>query len=320
MDLGPQVLLRHAVTHNTPLKLRTTFVPTTGKAFKAENVNQDLLVELEGATINKSPFENNSHYILAQCNQISPSMNHLPRAPAGTPLKITSLEHQNQVIYDGHWDTKEIPHILRASLASSGLSRWSRKNARLRRESIHRVIPGTSLEESIKGTFLPTAGTEEESSRTLSGDEPIASPKPIPTGSPETTTSGFLLSLQRNRSAAKCARFWSSEALCKPVKDNMMTLKPDLILREKPRSVIIGPQPEFSWNGVISFLELMSSTYQDSVGTVNVRNAIMRKAYAVFAFQPGQQFLFALSIAKQEFRAHMFDCAGVVHSRGYNIH
>ncbi|KAF8546732.1 hypothetical protein OG21DRAFT_1426235 [Imleria badia] len=46
----------------------------------------------------------------------------------------------------------------------------------------------------------------------------------------------------------------------------------------------------------------------------------MRKAYAIFASQPGRWFLFALSIAKQEFRAHMFNRTGVVHSCGYDIH
>ncbi|KAI6009977.1 hypothetical protein BKA83DRAFT_4093586, partial [Pisolithus microcarpus] len=46
----------------------------------------------------------------------------------------------------------------------------------------------------------------------------------------------------------------------------------------------------------------------------------MRKAYAVFASQPGRRFLFALSIAGQKFRAHMFDHSGVIHSRPYDIH
>lgn len=44
---------QHAETQNTPLKLRTTSVPTAGKVFNVEDVNQDLLVELEDATINE---------------------------------------------------------------------------------------------------------------------------------------------------------------------------------------------------------------------------------------------------------------------------
>ena len=276
MDPGLQILLWYAVTHNTPLKLRTSSVPTIGKLFKAENVNQDLLVELEGATINKNPFEKNSHYILAQCDQILPSMDHLLQALASAPLKITSLKHQ---IYDSHWEVKEIPHILRTSSASSSSLCQSQKsnNACLRCLSIRRVIPGTSLEESIKGTFLPNAGTEEECIMHWLNKATEALMALGPSHGP----------LMHSCMAAKPACFWLSEASCKPIKDNMMTLKPDLILWEKPHSVVIRPQPEFSWNGVISFLELTSSTYQDSVGTRNVHNAIMHKAYAIFASQPG---------------------------------
>lgn len=310
MNPSPQILRQHAVTHNTPLKLRTTSVPTTGKLLKAQDINQDLLVELEGATIDEDPLERNSHYILVQCDQVSPSTSYLPPAPASTPLKIKSLEHQNQAIYHhGHWDAEHIPHILRTMSTSTSSSRSRKSNkTHLRRESICRVIPGTLQEESVEGTFLPIAGAEEESTARWLNKVTEALMALDPSHGPLT------------RSRAKPARFWSSEASCKPVKDNMMTLKPDLILREKPRPAIIGPQPEFSWSGVISFLELTSSAYQDSVRTGNVRNAIMRKAYALFASQPGRRFLFALSIAKQEFRAHMFDRAGVVHSRGYDIH
>ena len=39
-----------------------------------------------------------------------------------------------------------------------------------------------------------------------------------------------------------------------------------------------------------------------------------------FASQPSQRFLFAMSITDQKFRAHMFNCSGVVHSCPYNMH
>ena len=51
-----------------------------------------------------------------------------------------------------------------------------------------------------------------------------------------------------------------------------------------------------------------------------VCNGVMCKAYAIFASQPNRHFLFAMSIARQEFRAHMFDHAGMVHTRPYDIH
>ena len=83
---------------------------------------------------------------------------------------------------------------------------------------------------------------------------------------------------------------------------------------------LIGPQPEFSWKDVISFMELTSTPYSnsDSIGTI--RNGVTRKAYAIFASQPSRWFLLALSTAQQEFHVHMFNSAGVVHSRAYGIH
>ena len=76
---------------------------------------------------------------------------------------------------------------------------------------------------------------------------------------------------------------------------------------------LIGPQPEFSWKDIISFMELTSTPYSnsDSIGTV--RNGVMHKAYAIFASQPSRWFLLTLSITQQEFRVHMFNCAGVMH-------
>jgi len=99
-----------------------------------------------------------------------------------------------------------------------------------------------------------------------------------------------------------------------------MSLKPDLILQETSDSLAFGPQQEFSWKGVISFMELTSLSYSRSSDIWTMRNSVMRKAYAIFSSQPGRQFLFALSIANQEFCVHMFDHSGVVHSRPYDIH
>jgi len=65
--LHPPIPAQHAATQNTPLKLRTTSVPTAGKVFNVENVNQDLLVELEDATINEDS-DARSHYILDLCS------------------------------------------------------------------------------------------------------------------------------------------------------------------------------------------------------------------------------------------------------------
>lgn len=71
--LCPSLPAHHAMTQITPLKLRTMSIPTMGRVFKAAEVNQDLLIELEGATIDKGPFMSN-HYILDVCNKLLPAM------------------------------------------------------------------------------------------------------------------------------------------------------------------------------------------------------------------------------------------------------
>ena len=81
--LRPPMPAHRAATQNTPLKLRTTSVPTTGKFFKAEDVNQELLVELEDATVDKGSLDIASHYILDQSNIMLPVMTQkLPSAGA----------------------------------------------------------------------------------------------------------------------------------------------------------------------------------------------------------------------------------------------
>jgi len=118
----------------------------------------------------------------------------------------------------------------------------------------------------------------------------------------------------------KQRHYWSSERSCKPIKDTLMPWKPDMVLWEKSLPIAFGPQPDFLWKDVISFVELSSTPYSKSTDTGTVCNNVMHKVYGIFASQPGQQYLFALSIANQEFCAHMFDCSGVVHSHPYNIH
>ena len=105
------MLSRHVVTQ-TPLKLRTTSVPTTGRFFKVEDVNQDLVVELHDATIEEGLLDDPSHYVLDVCSTISPrTTQNLPSAE--DPLKITSLIFKNEILYrDGRWEPTKIPKIL----------------------------------------------------------------------------------------------------------------------------------------------------------------------------------------------------------------
>src|SRR5205807_4180174 len=80
----------------TPLKLRTTSVPTMGRVFKVEDVKQDLLVELDGPTIEENPF-NKTHYILNQCSKVLPAMTE--NLPSDHSLKVQLLGFQNGALY-----------------------------------------------------------------------------------------------------------------------------------------------------------------------------------------------------------------------------
>jgi len=105
-------MLAQQVVMQTPLKLRTTSVPTTGKFFKVEDVNQDLVVELRGATVDKGSLNSQSHFIPNLCTEISPrTTQNLPSDK--DPLKITSLSLKNDFLYrNGCWELTRIPRLL----------------------------------------------------------------------------------------------------------------------------------------------------------------------------------------------------------------
>jgi len=310
MDTLRPPLAHHAATQTTPFKFRTTSVPTTGKFFKVEDVNQDLLVELEDATIDKDVLNTPSHYILEETTKMLPMMvQSLPSAGENSPLQITSLTFGMEYFYrDGCWDPTRVPHILRSrpraskNIKSTGSSRarpgrgsnrplqQCRTNTRPRRETVQRSIPRTLQKETIEGTFIPAAGSEEECvAKWLNGITDALSvllPKnavPAPT-IPATAVTPRMLT----RSAVTKQRcYWSSERSCKLIKDTLMPWKPDVVLQEKSLPIAFGPQPDFSWKDDISFVELSSTPYSKSTDTGTVRNNVMRKAYAIFASQPG---------------------------------
>ena len=89
-----------------------------------------------------------------------------------------------------------------------------------------------------------------------------------------------------------------------------MSIKPDIVLCGQ-----LDQDIGFAWHNVISFLELTSTTY-----SAQLRRDITRKAYAVFMSQPSRRFVVAVSLARQEFRIHIFDRSGAIHSLGCNLH
>ena len=294
---------------NDAIKLQILYVPATGKLFKVEEVNQDLVVELQGAIIDEDALTASSHYILDQCNKLAPSMmTHIPQA--STPLTIPLLKLGNEYLYHrGRWVSSKIPKMLRA-LLSNNVSRS------ICHETVHRPIPGTSQEEAIEETFLPAAGSEEQQITTWLNSITDALQGYIPEGTTAPAVTDRIITCSMRRAKH---RLWFSDTSCKPIKGDM-PWKPDLVLQEQLPPIAIGPQQEPSWEDVTTFIEVTSRPYSHSDGSRSVRSAVMRKAYAVFASQPSWRFLFAMSIADRKFRAHMFDRSGVVHSHPYDLH
>ena len=147
----------HAETQNTPLKLRTTSIPTTGKIFKAHEVNQDLLVKLHGVTLHEDPLST-LHYILELCVKISPTViQSFPLQSWTSPLKIKSLKLKDEYLYhNGCWKPTKVPNLLRSPATSSSQHNGPRphKATGIRNVTIRRCISGT-LEETITGlSFL----------------------------------------------------------------------------------------------------------------------------------------------------------------------
>ena len=277
----PSRPLHYAATQNSPLKIKTTSVPTEGKIFKVEEVNQDLVVELIGATIDEDPLTASSHYILDQCNKLAPSiMTHIPRA--SLPLAIPPLKHGNEYLYrSGRWVASKIPKMLRAVVSSN-------RSRSTRRETIRRPVPGTLQQEAIEGTFLPAAGSEEQQianwlntiTDALQDFFPRSTNTTVPVVAGKMTTHSMATLGVAKR------RLWSLDTSCRPVNGDM-SWKPDLVLQEFP-PLTIGPQQALSWVDVISFIEVSSKPYSYSDGHKTVRSVVMCKAYAIFASQPSR--------------------------------
>ena len=295
------MLARQAITQ-TPLKLRSTSVPSTGKFFKVEDVNQDLVVELRGATIEEGSLNSPSHYILDLIAVISPhTTQNIPLD--GDPLKIASLLLKSEILYrDGYWEPTNIPKILRStahnrsftSIPNRGRSTRMTNSSRaqrscpspqqsssgIRTETLHRHIPGTSQEESVQGTFIPLVGSEEQQVATwfnkiTSALEPFI--PPVPASSDKVLTCSVM-------AISLCS--WSSETSRKLVKDALMAWKPDIIIQEKLAPGVHGPQPEFSWSSIIFFIKLTSTPYSSSDSSGTICATVTWKAYTTFVSQP----------------------------------
>lgn len=208
-----------------------------------------------------------------------------------------------------------------ARLSSGGRAEQSVPpgNQSLRREVVTRSIPDTTLQETIVATVIPCAGFEENGVATwlnLINSAFDTLPILLSSDSPESPPDGCVgpvLQSSKSKAQAKetaSPRRWSSQYSTKPVRGFPLMIKPDIVFCGQ-----LGPQKDFAWHDALSFLELTSSPYN-----TQLERNITRKAYALFMSQPCRRFVVAISIARQDFRLHVYDHSGVIHSRGHNIH
>lgn len=338
--------LRKAITstpflQSTPFRFKSSSIPSDAKIFKAEEIADDLVVELENATIYESSLEQ-PPYI--------PDLLDSSRVLQNISLQLSNLKDSaGQLFYKtGAWSPYKTPFFLRRQtdlVATSShraakpkpskkdsLSNKTTRKARssvsratkdthlapkapristrgLRRQIVQRRVGSGSETEQVEGTFLSAAGKDEEGTAVwLNGVansfQSIANgPIHAPDSNPRPRTRGYV------KDAAP-KRLWTAQFATKSI-SGALKVKPDLVLyTSDPLNKI-----KLTWEHAISFMEVTSKP-NDSDMLLN----LARKAYAIFMNQPGRRFLMAVSIAAQAFRLHIYDRSGVIHSRGHNIH
>lgn len=339
---------------STPFRIKSSSVPISAKLFKAEDVADDLIVELDNATISESPD--------SKSNSMPPSLEYIQNfldssaAFQSVSLRLSTLKDSAGKLFykKGCWSPLKIPFFLhrQADLAGIGAAsssraakpdpskatsdplrsraprrtkssgslhtKASRTSSRgVRRQTIRRLVGSGSETEEVEGTFISSAGQDEEDTAVwLNGlatsFQSIAFTTPIPAleNSSQPHTRGYLKRTSLALASVTPKRLWSAQCATKSI-PGAMKIKPDLIFCSNDPLSKTAP----TWTQVISFMEVTSKPNDPNM-SVN----LARKAYAVFIAQPGRRFLMAISISAQVFRLHVYDRSGVIHSCGYNIH
>jgi Fungal protein kinase len=167
------------------------------------------------------------------------------------------------------------------------------------------------LQETVEVTVIPLAGSEEGTVATWLNKIVSSLPPPQTSNSSQSSPEGWKgIHLAPSGNSNNPLRLWSSQFAVKPVGNTQFSIKPDIVFCGQ-----LDPHDGLAWRNVISFIELTSSAF-----SAQLRRNITRKAYAIFMSQPCRRFVIAISIAQQEFRIHLFDRSGVIHSLGHNIH
>lgn len=321
----------------TPYILKTASVPTSAIIYQATPLNQDLQNELAGATIDEPKWtkKGSSHYVLHLYQQFQ-------QHTGVQDPKLSELE-SDPPLYDSEqncWQPSLLPNILRHSPSTTTHGKNDSlfaTNPRPRKLTVTRTVKGSSATfvETEEGTYIRT-GTEETKTREAEGSTSTTFVETeegtyLPTAGTEETKIASWLNCAttamshlapssghahtRSKTITDARRVWSAEFATKPAptdSDFNIKMKPDIALLQKDPFDPSGPN---SWRDVVSFLEFSSNNDWS-----NLSKQLLRKAYAIFVAQPGRRFVIALSIVRSHFRLHIFDRAGVIHSRPYSIH
>lgn len=350
----PRIVTEPNLT-STPLQPKTSSVPLDGRVFKAATLDAELTTELENASIHEQAGLKGS-YVVFWCEHSA--LKNLPRIKArnlkteeNTPLFLgtywdpflipvalrqpdsKSTETDSSVTVTNSSGSKTRQTKSNTLTRSSTTQRQSRSRARqkqsavrttsesskskrrgsLRRELVTRTIPNTSVQETVEATVLPLVGSEEASvaawlNKIIASFPALLDPsesRPEGWEGPRLTRS-----MAKETKTTHPLRVWTSQYAAKPVENQHLSVKPDVVFCGQ-----LDPQTGFEWRNAISFLELTSSPY-----SAQLQRNIIRKAYAVFMSQPCRRFVVAISLAHQEFRLHLFDRSGAIHSLGHNLH
>ncbi|KAF8546745.1 hypothetical protein OG21DRAFT_1490867 [Imleria badia] len=307
----------------TPYQLKTASIPTLARIYSAVPLKQDFINELADATIVEPDAKKpKQHYILYPYHDLP-----LCQATAPDPFILT---HNNQPLYHStskSWDPAHLPHVLRNPM--SDYKEPSPMHAKRREPAIHKKKNRTCrsmtvtrkyhgvegpMQETQDSAYLLKAGSEEQTlALWLNHFMAYICTHCFPSSQPADVRQ---LTRSQTRGKVECMQHhWSAESSTKAqrIEDTDLQLKPNITLLQQDD--YDEEYPNFSWQNVASFFELTSGDYFP-----RLQLQLTKIAYAIFLSQPGHRFVMALSIANQLLCLHVFDQAGAIHSRGYNIH
>ncbi|KAG8214275.1 hypothetical protein J3R82DRAFT_9219 [Butyriboletus roseoflavus] len=158
---------------------------------------------------------------------------------------------------------------------------------------------------------LDTYATVSSPDTSIPRESVLSSPISLPDTSPHhIPASSSMSGTARRHPTETFPRLWSSAAT-QPLL-GAFHLKPDSILIRQPAD---GTAQKPDWTDVLMTAELTSRQQ-----TLNLTSQIECRALAMFDAQPDRAFTYSLSFHGGQYRLYMYDRAGGVYSRSYDLH